>query len=91
MSESRDRKSAESKDGKPLGASTRANQKPVRVGGPRWAAPGMLFCWLVGLAWVSTYYVAGNEIPGMRDLRDWNILIGMGLIGVGFIFATKWE
>ena len=91
MSESRDRKNAESKDGNQLGASTRANKKPVRIGGPRWAAPGMLFCWLVGLAWVSTYYVAGNEIPGMRDLRDWNILIGMGLIGVGFIFATKWE
>ena len=90
MSESRDRKSAESKDGKPLGASTRANQKPVRVGGPRWAAPGMLFCWLVGLAWVSTYYVAGNEIPGMRDLRDWNILIGMGGMAAAFGIATLW-
>lgn len=84
MPESKDRK-------KDASASTRSSQKPVRVGGPRWAAPGMLFCWLVGLAWVSTYYVAGQEIPGMRDLGDWNIAIGMGLIALGFVFATKWE
>jgi hypothetical protein len=51
----------------------------------------MLFCWLVGLAWVSVYYVAGPKIPGMRGLGDWNIAIGMGLIAVGFVFATKWE
>ena len=84
MPESEDRK-------KDAGASTRPSQKPVRIGGPPWAAPGMLFCWLVGLAWVSVYYVAGQDIPGMRGLGDWNIAIGMGLIAVGFIFATKWE
>lgn len=82
MPESKDRKG----DAKPSSA-----KESVRIGGPRWAAPGMLFCWLVGLAWVSTYYVAGTDIPGMRDLGDWNIAIGMGLIAVGFVFATKWE
>jgi len=82
--ESKDRK----KDDAPA---SRSSQKPVRIGGPRWAAPGMLFCWLVGLAWVSTYYVAGTEIPGMRSLGDWNIATGMGLIALGFVFATKWE
>jgi len=59
--------------------------------GNRWAAPAMLFCWLLGLAWVSVYYVAGERVPGMRDLGSWNVLIGMGLIAFGFIFATKWE
>jgi hypothetical protein len=75
---------------KDAGASTRP-KKPVRIGGPRWAAPGMLFCWLVGLLWVSVYYTAGQEIPGMRGLGDWNIALGMGLIALGFVFATKWE
>jgi len=51
----------------------------------------MLACWLLGLAWVSVYYIAGTEIPVMRDLGSWNVLIGMGLIAVGFIFATRWE
>jgi len=59
--------------------------------GNRWAAPLMLACWLLGLAWVSVYYVAGTDIPVMRDLGSWNVLIGMGLIAVGFIFATRWE
>jgi len=59
--------------------------------GNRWAAPLMLACWLLGLAWVSVYYIAGTEIPVMRDLGSWNVLIGMGLIAVGFIFATRWE
>ncbi|HKE69955.1 MAG TPA: cell division protein CrgA [Nocardioidaceae bacterium] len=59
--------------------------------GNRWAAPAMLVCWLVGLAWVSVFYIAGDKIPVMDNLGNWNIIIGMGLIAVGFIFATKWE
>ncbi len=57
----------------------------------RFAAPAMLTCWLVGLAWVVVFYIAGTEIPGMRDLGNWNLLLGMGLIAVGFVFATQWE
>lgn len=57
----------------------------------RWAAPAMLTCWLLGLAWVVVYYVAGAQIPGMADLGGWNLLCGMGLIAVGFVFATQWE
>lgn len=67
------------------------SQKRAHVVGNRWAAPAMLFCWLTGLIWVSTYYVAGSQIPGMSDLGNWNILIGMGLIAFGFVFATQWE
>ena len=67
-------------------------QRPAaaRVGN-RWAAPLMLACWLLGLAWVSVYYVAGDRVPLMRDLQGWNVIIGMGLIGFGFVFATRWE
>lgn len=57
----------------------------------RWAAPAMLTCWLLGLIWVVVYYVAGTQIPGMSELGNWNLLIGMGLIAVGFVFATQWE
>ena len=67
----------------------RQNASAVR--GNRWAAPMMLACWLLGLAWVSVYYVAGDQLPLMRDLGSWNILIGMGLIAFGFVFATRWE
>jgi hypothetical protein len=56
----------------------------------RWVAPLMLACWLIGLAWLVVFYVAGNDIPYMRDLGNWNLLVGMGLIALGFVVSTQW-
>ncbi|MGH3499083.1 MAG: cell division protein CrgA [Nocardioidaceae bacterium] len=64
---------------------------PAKGIATRWAAPAMVTCWLVGLAWIVIFYTAGTDIPGMKTLGNWNILIGMCLLGSGFIFATKWE
>ncbi len=66
-------------------------QRPAARVGNRWAAPMMLACWLLGLAWVSVYYVAGDRIPLMQDLGGWNLVGGMALVGLGFVFATQWE
>jgi cell division protein CrgA len=55
-----------------------------------WVAPLMLGCWLLGLAWLVVFYVAGQDIPVMKDLGNWNLLIGMGLIAVGFVVSTQW-
>ncbi|MEU4605090.1 cell division protein CrgA [Kribbella sp. NPDC023972] len=55
-----------------------------------WVAPLMLACWLLGLAWLVVFYVAGQDIPVMSDLGNWNLLIGMGLIAVGFVVSTQW-
>ncbi|TCC56906.1 cell division protein CrgA [Kribbella pittospori] len=55
-----------------------------------WVAPVMLACWLLGLAWLVVFYVAGQNIPLMDDLGNWNLLIGMGLIAVGFVVSTQW-
>jgi len=55
-----------------------------------WVAPVMLACWLLGLAWLVVFYVAGQDIPVMDDLGNWNLLIGMGLIAVGFVVSTQW-
>ncbi|MFG1624365.1 cell division protein CrgA [Kribbella sp. NPDC049227] len=55
-----------------------------------WVAPVMLACWLLGLAWLVVFYVAGQSIPVMDDLGNWNLLIGMGLIAVGFVVSTQW-
>jgi uncharacterized membrane protein (DUF485 family) len=55
-----------------------------------WVAPLMLACWLIGLAWLVVFYVAGDQIPVMKDLHNWNLLIGMGLIAVGFVVSTQW-
>jgi len=67
------------------------SRKPVRVGGRRWIAPAMVTLWVLGLAWIVVYYLAGTEIDFVDSLGGWNLLIGMGLIAAGFVFATKWE
>jgi Cell division protein CrgA len=67
-----------------------SSKKAVRVGGRRWVAPAMLTCWIVGLAWIVLYYLA-PDLPYMRDISSWNLAIGMALIAVGFVLATKWE
>jgi hypothetical protein len=51
----------------------------------------MLTCWLLGLIWVVLYYTLMDDLPFAGDLGGWNLVIGMGLIGVGFVFATQWE
>ena len=76
-------------------SSSSARSEPAPAGGPgivkRYAAPIMVTLWLLGLIWVVVYYIAGSLIPGMSDLGNWNLLLGMGLIAVGFVFATQWE
>lgn len=64
--------------------------KKPRTSSPVWVAPLMLTCWLLGLAWLVVFYVAGQDIPVMSDLGNWNLLIGMGLIAVGFVVSTQW-
>jgi Cell division protein CrgA len=81
--ESRSRKKAEFTPPK-------TTKKTTRIGGARWIAPAMVACWVIGLAWIVTYYI-NPDLKYLRDLGDWNLLIGMGLIAVGFVFSTKWE
>lgn len=62
--------------------------------GWRYAGPAMVACGLIGLVWISVFYVIANtdtHIPFYSDLGQWNILIGMGFIVAAFGFATKWE
>jgi len=55
---------------------------------------GMLGCFLLGLAWICTFYVFSNDpskIPVMNDLDQFNLVVGIGFMAVGFTFATRWE
>ena len=64
-----------------------ANQSARSTAWVPWA-----FCilGLLGVAWLVTFYVAGQLIPGMRELGNWNILIGMGGMAAAFGIATLW-
>ena len=57
----------------------------------RWVAPLMVGFFLVGLAWIVIYYIAPDSVPVMKSLGNANLLIGFGLLGGGFITATRWK
>ena len=64
------------------------------LGRGRGVVVGMLGCFLVGLLWICTFYVFSDDlsdIPVFNDLGQWNLVVGIGFMAVGFSFATKWE
>lgn len=64
------------------------------LGRGRGVVVGMLTCFLLGLIWICTYYVVSNDVsrvPLMDDLGQYNLLVGIGFMAVGFSFATRWE
>lgn len=67
------------------------SRDPVKIGSPAWLAPTMVALFILGLLWIVAYYIAGNDIPIMRNLTWWNVVIGFGLIGGGFILSTRWR
>jgi len=70
-----------------------AAHKLTPLGRGRGVVIGMLGCFLIGLIWIVTFYFAGQDgpIPLMNDLDQYNLLVGIGFMAVGFTFATKWE
>lgn len=63
------------------------------LGRGRGVVVGMLGCFLIGLIWIVVYYVTGQdlELPVITDLGNYNLLVGIGFMATGFVFATRWE
>jgi hypothetical protein len=72
-----------------------AANKTTPLGRGRGVVVGMLGCFLLGLLWIVVFYFVGQDssvhIPVMDDLGQMNLLVGVGFMGVGFTYATKWE
>ncbi len=74
-----------------LGASAHPS---TPLGRGRGVVVGMLACFLIGLFWICTYYVFSDDpsnIPVMNDLEQYNLVVGIAFMAVGFTFATRWE
>jgi hypothetical protein len=94
--ESRTRKSVEARQKLKAQQESRRNaaQRSKKVKAPasrRWVPPTFITVGLLGVAWLITFYVAGQQIPFMSDLGNWNILIGMGGMAAAFGIATLWK
>ena len=64
------------------------------LGRGRGVVGGMLACFLIGLVWICTVYVFSDDLSSLwvfNDLGQWNLVVGIAFMAVGFSFATKWE
>ena len=64
------------------------------LGRGRGVVVGMLACFLIGLLWICTFYVFSDDLSDLwvlNDLGQWNLVVGIAFMAVGFSFATKWE
>ena len=76
-----------------LGLALSANPR-TPLGRGRGVVIGMLGCFLIGLLWICTFYVVSDDpsaIPVINDLGQYNLLVGIAFMAVGFTFATRWE
>ncbi len=72
-----------------------AKSKPARSPhdeqrNPAWFKPVMFGFMLVGFAWVIVYYISGTTLP-VPALGSWNIVVGFGVMFIGFIMTTRWK
>ena len=67
---------------------TRSPKKKVS---PPWVAPVMVALFLIGIAWLVTFYITGGDMPGLRALGNWSLLVGFGFIIGGFALSTQWR
>jgi cell division protein CrgA len=67
---------------------TRSSKKKVS---PPWVAPLMVTLFLIGIAWLVTFYITGGDMPGLSALGNWSLLIGFGFIVAGFAVSTQWR
>jgi uncharacterized membrane protein len=81
-----------------MARSTKTSTKPestVTRGGedapnPIWFKPVMFGFMLVGLLWIIVFYVSQNSWP-IPQLGSWNILVGFGIMFIGFLMTTRWR
>jgi hypothetical protein len=70
----------------------KGERKVARLGSPPWLAPTMVALFVIGLTYIVIYYIAGQQIPVMKDLSPLvNVGIGFIFIAGGFGLATRWR
>jgi hypothetical protein len=58
---------------------------------PTWYPVVMAVVLVIGLAYLVVYYLAGQDIPVMKDISGWNFAVGFGVMLVGLVMAVRWR
>lgn len=57
-----------------------------------WVAPAMVTFLVLGVIWLTLYYVTGGSLWGLRSLPELaNLGIGFGFVIIGFGLSTQWR
>lgn len=65
---------------------------PIRLDSPGWLAPTMVAFFIVGLLYIVVFYIAGTDVPLMRDLPPLaNVGVGFAFLAIGFGLSTRWR
>lgn len=71
-------------------SSTGGKRQAVRPT-PAWYKILMFGLMLLGLAWVVVFYISGSAMLPVPTLGNWNILVGFGLLMIGFMMTIGWR
>ena len=45
---------------------------------------------LIGLIWIIVFYISRGSLP-IASLNTGNILVGFGIMFIGFLMTTRWR
>jgi hypothetical protein len=79
------RSSSREKSARPVSTDS-GEQAPNAV----WFKPIMFGFMLIGLIWIIVFYVSNQQLP-VPQWSSWNILVGFGIMFVGFLMTTRWR
>jgi hypothetical protein len=69
--------------------------KKSQEGNPSWFMPVTVGLLVVGLVWIMVYYISQTVFPlgsgAPINIGPGNIIVGFGLMMVGFGFLTRWK
>ena len=68
-----------------------STRSPRKIHSATWIGPAMLTFFILGIAWLATYYITNGDVVGMRSLGSWNLIVGFAFIMAGFMLSTRWK
>lgn len=89
MPESRRRKKKNAPRAAPVAVAP--PRRPRNAESPRWFGGLLLGLFVVGIAWLLTYYFSSGGVLGMQHLGGGNLAVGFAFIVAGLGLATRWK
>lgn len=68
-----------------------SDPRPIAGGqSPAWWPVLMVALMIIGLLWVVTFYLTGQQYP-VPSWGKWNLGAGFAIIMVGFLMTSRWR